>query len=333
MEWNEETANIIYASNDGYAGHLAASMYSLLDNNRNIRNMDIYILSAQMCQEYKERLAGMAEAFHRTLRVVELGDLKQRFDFEIDTRGFDISAMGRLFAPQVLPGTVKKALYLDCDTIVCQSIRPLYETGLGDALVGMVMEPTVYREMKESIGLGKDDPYYNSGVLLMDLDRWRGEDVLKKLLDFYKSCHGRLFACDQDTINGALKGRIKTLPVKYNYFTNYRYFRYSTLCTMCAAYREIGEEAYLEARRSPAIIHYLGDERPWIAGNHNHFKKLYEYYLARTPWKDTPRQTGKERYMHMWWLFNRLTWLCPPFRLWVSRHMGMKLVDSRRKRK
>ena len=49
MEWNEETANIIYASNDGYAGHLAASMYSLLDNNRNIRNMDLYVLSAQMC--------------------------------------------------------------------------------------------------------------------------------------------------------------------------------------------------------------------------------------------------------------------------------------------
>ena len=63
-----------------------------------------------MCQEYKERLAGMAEAFHRTLHVVELGDLKQRFDFDIDTRGFDISAKGRLFAPQVLPGTVKKAL-------------------------------------------------------------------------------------------------------------------------------------------------------------------------------------------------------------------------------
>ena len=176
MEWNEETANIIYASNDGYAGHLAASMYSLLDNNRNIRNMDLYVLSAQMCQEYKDRLVDMAGAFHRTLHVVELGDLRQRFDFEIDTRGFDISAMGRLFAPQVLPGTVKKALYLDCDTIVCQSIRPLYETGLGDALVGMVMEPTVYREMKESIGLGKDDPYYNSGVLLMDLDRWRGEN-------------------------------------------------------------------------------------------------------------------------------------------------------------
>ena len=331
MDWNQDTANIIYASNDGYAGHLAASLYSLMDHNRNIRNMDIYVLSVGMCREYRERLSGIADRFHRGLYVVELGDLKSRFDFDIDTRGFDISAMARLFAPQVLPETVTRALYLDCDTIVCQSIRPLYETDLGDCLVGMVMAPTVYEEMKASIGLQKDDPYYNSGVLLMDLGGWRREGVLGRLLDFYKSCQGRLFACDQDTINGALKGRIKTLPVKYNYFTNYRYFRYATLCSLCGAYREVGEEAYREAGKAPAVIHYLGDERPWIAGNHNHFRKLYEYYLAKTPWKDTPKQRGKERYMHMWWVFNRLTWICPPFRLWISRCLGMKLVDSRRK--
>lgn len=333
MEWNEETANIIYASNDGYAAHLAASLYSLLDNNRNIRNLYIHVLSVGMCEEYQERLKGIANAFHRTLSVWELGDMKSRFDYEIDTRGFDISAMGRLFAQRVLPERVKKALYLDCDTIVCQSIRPLYETELEDALVGMVMEPTVYREMRQSIGLGKDEPYYNSGVLLMDMEGWRREDVLGRLLDFYKSRQGRLFACDQDTINGALKGRIKTLPVKYNYFTNYRYFRYSTLCSMCAAYREIGETAYLEARHSPAILHYLGDERPWIAGNHNHFRKLYEYYLSKTPWKGMPKQTGRETYMHMWWVFNHVSWLCPPLRLWISRHMGMKLIDSRKKQR
>lgn len=331
MDWNKETANIIYVSNDGYAGHLAASMYSLMDNNRNIRNMDIYVLSVGMSARYQERLRTVAETFHRTLHVVELGNLEERFGFDIDTRGFDISAMGRLFAPQVLPQYVKKALYLDCDTIVCRSIRPLYETELGDNLVGMVMEPTVYKEMKESIGLGKDEPYYNSGVLLMALGRWREEDVLRQLLHFYESCQGRLFACDQDTINGALKGRIKALPVKYNYFTNYRYFRYSTLCSLCGAYRETGREVYEEAGRAPVIIHYLGDERPWIAGNHNHYRRLYEYYLAKTPWKGTPKQTGKERYMHMWWVFNRLTWLCPPFRLWISRRLGMKLVDSRRK--
>lgn len=186
MDWNTETVNIIYASNDGYAGHLAASLYSLLDHNRNIPRMDIYILSVGMSEAYLERLAGIAGKFCRSLHVAELGNLRERFDYAVDTRGFDISAMGRLFAPKVLPDSVRKALYLDCDTIVNGSIRPLYETELGNHLAGMVMEPTVYREMKESIGMEKDEPYYNSGVLLMDLEAWRNQDVLGQLLEFYR---------------------------------------------------------------------------------------------------------------------------------------------------
>lgn len=330
MEWNTDTANIIYASNDGYARHLAASLCSLLDHNRGIPHMDIYVLSIGMCREYQERLALVAGRYGRRLYVVELGDLRERFDYDIDTRGFDISAMGRLFAPRVLPEHVKKALYLDCDTIVNGNIRPLYETELRDCLVGMVMEPTVYREMKESLAMGKDEPYYNSGVLLMALDEWRKQDVLGRMLEFYKSHQGRLFACDQDTINGALRGKILPLPMRYNYFTNYRYFRYDTLVSMCAAYRATGEDEYKQAGRAPVIIHYLGDERPWIAGNHNHFRRLYEYYLDKTPWKGTPGQEGKRLYMHMWWVFNHVSFLCPAFRLWISRRLGMKLADSRR---
>lgn len=333
MDWNTETVNIIYASNDGYAGHLAASLYSLLDHNKNIPCMDIYILSVGMSLKFQEDLASVAGKFHRDLHVAELGDLRERFDYEVDTRGFDISAMGRLFAPRVLPEYVKKALYLDCDTIVNGSIRPLYETELGDKLVGMVMEPTVYGEMKESIAMGKDEPYYNSGVLLIDMEAWRKQDVPGRLLDFYRDHQGSLFACDQDTINGALRHRILTLPVKYNYFTNYRYFRYSTLVSMCAAYKEVGKESYRQAGKAPVIIHYLGDERPWIAGNHNHFKRLYEHYLDMTPWKGKPKQEGKRLYMHMWWVFNHVSLICPAFRLWISRRLGMRLVDSRRKQK
>ena len=119
--------------------------------------MDVYILSVGMSEAYLERLASVAGKFSRSLHVAELGKLRDRFDYEVDTRGFDISAMGRLFAPRVLPDCVRKALYLDCDTIVNGSIRPLYETELGSHLVGMVMEPTVYREMKESIGMEKDE--------------------------------------------------------------------------------------------------------------------------------------------------------------------------------
>lgn len=329
---NEKTTvNIIYASNDGYAGHLAASMYSLLDHNRQVPDLDIYILSAGMSREYQQRLKSVADRFHRRLTVAELGNLRERFPYEVDTRGFDISAMGRLFAPEVLPVQVEKALYLDCDTIVCGSILPLYHRDLKGKLVGMVMEPTVYEEMRKAIGFKRDEAYYNSGVLLMDLKKWRQQKVLAQLLDYYGSHQGRLFACDQDTLNGALRGRILTLPPKYNYFTNYRYFRYQTLARLCRAYEEVGEAAYREAGRSPVIIHYLGDERPWIRGNHNHYRRLYEYYLRKTPWKGMKKQGGKFLYMQAWWVFNHVSLLCPPFRQAVSRRLGMKVIDGRRK--
>ena len=85
-----------------------------------------------------------------------------------------------------------------------------------------------------------------------------------------------------------------TLPVRYNYFTNYRYFRYRTLVSMCGAYRAVGrtDTGRRERPLSSSII--WGDERPWIAGNHNHFRRLYEYYLDKTPWKGTPKAGGKE---------------------------------------
>ena len=312
---------------------MGASLYSLLDHNRQLPLLDIYILSVGMSKEPQQKLRSIAERFSRRLFVVELGNLAERFPYEINTRGFDISAMARLFAPQVLPKSVKRCLYLDCDTIVCGDIGELYHTELGSCLTAMVMEPTVYSEMKEAIGMKKDDAYFNSGVILMDLEGWRRGQLLQKMLEFYGNHAGSLFACDQDTINGTLKGRILSLPPKYNFFTNYRYFHYYTLLGLCGAYEQVGKAAFGEAKRSPVIIHYLGDERPWIAGNHNHYKGLYQWYLRQTPWKGMALQEGKRLYMQLWWVFNKISWLCPPFRLMVSRKMGMKVIDRRQQKK
>lgn len=323
--------NILYASNDGYARHLGVSLYSLLEHHKQSESITIYLLSVTMSEENQRRLSQIAGQFGRELVVVEMGDLKERFHGSVDTRGFDISAMTRLFAAEVLPETVDRILYLDCDTVILGNLEPLWKLEMGEALVGMVPEPTVYEEMKASIDLTKDDPYYNSGVLLMNLKGWREERVLEKLLKYYRAKGGNLFACDQDTINGALQGRIMTLSPRYNFFTNYRYFRYETLVGLNASYEAVGKAEYEEAGRHPVVIHYAGDERPWIAGNRNHYRKYYEVYLSRTPWKDEPKETGKELYMMAYWGMNHVTVLCPPVRKWISRHFGMKVIDSRKK--
>ncbi|WP_277409284.1 glycosyltransferase family 8 protein [Lacrimispora xylanisolvens] len=155
--------NIVYASNDKFARHLAVSLYSLLDRNQKIETLDVWVLSMGLSRESKDRLCGIAQEFDRELSVIELGNLKERFSHEVDTGGFDLSIMARLFLGDVLPEHVERVLYLDCDTVILSSLEKLWKADLGPFLLGAVMEPTIYPCIKEEIGLRPEEPYFNSG--------------------------------------------------------------------------------------------------------------------------------------------------------------------------
>lgn len=323
--------NIVYASNENYIRHMAASMVSLFVKNRWDRELYVYVLSMGISGESRKRLEKMAAGYKRRIRWVELDNIRERFDFGVDTRGFDISAMGRLFVGSLLPEHVEKVLYLDCDTVVGASLEELWNTDLDGRVLGAVMEPTIYEPVKQEIGFGERDAYVNSGVLLIDLKQWRDRAVEQKLLEFYRNKRGSLFACDQDTINGSLKGQIYFLSPRYNFFTNYRYFSYRELIRYSPTYRAVGEKEFSQAKRCPAVIHYAGDERPWIRGNKNHYRRAYERALALTPWAGSEKEKGRELYMLAYHLMNYLTAVCPPARRMISRSFGMKAVEARGK--
>ncbi|GLC82443.1 glycosyltransferase family 8 protein [Lacrimispora brassicae] len=322
--------NVVYASNDNYARHLAVSLYSLLEHNREEQDIHVFILSMGLSKETEERLKSVASRFRRKLTIMELGDIKERFSYEVDTGGFDLSIMARLFVGEVLPEETSRVLYLDCDTVVLSSLKKLWETDLKSFLLGAVMEPTIYPAIKEEIGLLPSEPYYNSGVLLIDMKRWKEENAQKMLLDFYCSKGGKLFAGDQDTINGALKGRIRPLSPRYNFFTNYRYYRYSHLVRLSPVYGRLTEKGFKEIKKHPAILHFMGDERPWKEGNLNHYRRAYDHYLSLTPWAGAPKEQGTRLYMAAYHMMNYATFLCPPVRDFVSARFGMQVINSRR---
>lgn len=324
--------NIVYASNDNYARHLGVSIYSLLDKNRNSDYICIYILAVAISEKNKDCLKAIAKVFHRKIIFIDLEDLKDRFGYDIDTGGFNISTMSRLFIGELLPDSVERVIYFDCDTVVVRSLKQMWEADLKGKVLGAVMEPTIYKAVKEEIGLADQDPYYNAGVLVVDLLKWREKKVQKQLLDFYKSKDGHLFACDQDAINGALKGQIRPLPPAYNFFTNYRYFSYKELVALSPKYGWISAKQFLFAKKHPVVIHYMGDERPWIAGNLNHYRRAYDYYLAKTPWRGTPKEAGKEAYMLAYHMMDYVTVICPKLRRMISKKFGMKAIEARVKK-
>lgn len=323
--------NIVYAANDSYARHLGTSMCSLFDRNRECPFITVYVMSLGLSEISMTNLKQIADEYGRKLVMIEMGDLKERFHFQVDTGGYDISIMSRLFMGEALPQEIERVLYLDCDTIVARPLKKLWNISLEGKLIGAVMEPTIYKAVKESIGLEEKDPYFNSGVLVVDLRQWRESKIQERLLDFWEKKGGKLFASDQDVLNGVLKGKIKSLPPRYNFFTNYRYFSYGDFIRRSPSYQAVTEKMFTEAKKHPAIIHYMGDERPWIGGNFNHYRKAYEIYLEKTPWAGTPKEKGRELYMLAYHLLDYVTVLWPEIRWLVSRKLGMKLVEARRR--
>ncbi len=327
---DREVLEIVYAANDGYARHLGVSMYSLFDSNREFKWIRVHVLSMGVSKESRSSLRRIAADFDREVSFIEVEDLYSRLGETADTGGYDISIMLRLFMGELLPDDIERIVYLDCDTVVLGSLKRLWCEELGGNVAGAVMEPTIYREVKESIGLEPGEAYYNSGVLMVDLERWREEEIQRKLLELWKEKSGKLFASDQDVLNGVLRGRIHTLMPRYNFFTNYRYFSYATLVQHSPSYRAVSKKQLRLAKRCPVIVHYMGDERPWIRGNLNHYRKAYEYYLAKTPWAGASKEKGKVLYMLAYHLMDYVTAICPVIRWEISHRLGMKLVESRK---
>lgn len=320
--------NIVYASNDSYARHLGVSICSLFDRNRDIPRLRVYILDLGISGASRRKLDALAVRYRRTLHYVKLNDLKSRIPFPVDTGRFDLSTLGRLFIGEMLPSGVTRCLYLDCDTVVLGSLRKLWQFPIEPAIAGAVQEPTIYRQVKEIIGLDRKDPYYNAGMLLVDLKEWRRQGMGQQMLAYYQSMDGRLPANDQDVINHVLKGRIRTLPPRYNFFPNYRYFSYNALVRHAPVYQEVTRAQFGQAKKHPVILHYMGDERPWIAGNLNHYRQAYDRHLARTGWAGTRKEKGKRLYMLAYHMMDYMTVVCPAMRWEIGKRVGMKMLGG-----
>ena len=117
----------------------------------------------------------------------------------------------------ILPKELDRVLYLDCDLIVCKSIRSLWNTDISSNSVGAVYDGgtddmRTYNRLKYDIRYG----YYNAGVLLVNLSYWREHYISDKLLDFISQYPERLLYWDQDALNSILIQSAKILPVEYN---------------------------------------------------------------------------------------------------------------------
>lgn len=298
--------NILYAVNDNFVPQLGAGICSVCENNKREEKIQFYVLGLDIADENKEKLKRLVQSYGREISLIDIKDMKHYFDFDFDTLGWSPIILARLLMGKLLPQDVHRIIYMDADTIVRGSLNKLWNLSLGDKILGMSVEPTADRERKEALGL-KDYYYHNSGVLLVDLDQWREKKAEELIIGFYREKQGNLFAADQDAINGALKDYIYALPPKYNFCNIYYQYPYKFLCRLVNPMKYFSESEFKRSVKNPVIIHYLGEERPWRAGNTHKYRDDYQKYLNKTEWNDTPDEEGWKLYFFCWRIFNVVT--------------------------
>jgi lipopolysaccharide biosynthesis glycosyltransferase len=192
----------------------------------------------------------------------------------------------RLFLPELIDG-VDRVLYLDCDTLVLSSLRPLWDEDLGArvlAAVANVVEPPM-REHVAALGVDYVGGFFNAGVLLLQLDRMRDERSTDELVDYAVRHHKTLTWNDQDALNVVFKGRWHSLHPRWNAQNNLWSWR-------AWAIDLFGPEVVAEAVSAPAIRHFEGPSvaKPWHYLCPVPHRDAYFEMLRQTPWAGAPMQ-------------------------------------------
>lgn len=193
----------------------------------------------------------------------------------------------KMFFDTLIPDLTDRLIYIDCDTAVEGDISQLEHLDMQDNTIGMVMDSLII-DSKRSIGLNKEERYYNSGVILIDVEKWRGRNCSKRIMEHIKNIR-TYGTVDQDVLNIELKDEIITLPIKYNLqpvHLVYPYKLYSKVFKHCEEYYSKNEIE--EAVKAPVIIHYLRyiGESPWNADNVHPGTTYFDKYMALSPWNN-----------------------------------------------
>ena len=267
---NNQHIPVFLAADDNYAPFVATTMASILKNTKS--HIDFYVLSNKISKINQQKIRNTKKFFPNSRFSVRFREIDMK-KFEKFNGGFShitITAYARWMIPDLYPN-LNKAIYLDDDIIVVGDIAELYNQNLEGNIVGAVPDvsdispngPSRYKLLKK-YGEFKNEYVWNSGVYLIDCQKWRENDITRKLIaqkqeiiDYHKKHNLKLGSADQDTLNVILQD-YKILPLKYNMHP-FAIHKCKERNDCGQLFGREGDELLQEA----VIIHYATSEKPW----------------------------------------------------------------------
>ena len=278
----EEIA-VALAADERYAQHGAVTCASILLQHRGGLPVHFYFLSDGISEEQESGIAATVTNLGGIITFIPTGNIK----IEAHTSGHvNRAAYLRLLLDQLLPASVTKVIYLDTDLLVLDDIEKLWNTPLGGPPLaavpdlGILCSKRMVKQKEVTLGLKAGDPYFNSGVMVLDLAAWRqhhyGQQVLEKVEQGAYRHH------DQDGLNLVFQGNWMPLPLRWNVIP--------PVFTLPLKVLSSGQwkTSAIRAAENPAVFHWAGRYKPWEFARDGAFNEKYYDVLAKTAFADAP---------------------------------------------
>ncbi|MFB3166859.1 glycosyltransferase family 8 protein [Neobacillus sp. 179-C4.2 HS] len=264
-----ETIQIVTTSNDNYAKPTAVMLTSLLENKKSNNPINIYIIGT-LSKNNKSKLNNSVKRFGLKINFFEIAPtLFENFKL---TLHFTQETYYRLIIPDLLDTNVHKTIYLDGDIILNEDITELWNINIEDYFLAAVNE--FNKKRHKALSIPTKGMYFNAGVMVINLDKWRENDISQVVIDYLKNNESIIQLADQDALNAVLHSKWLELDMKWNF-------------TSGKLKRLIKNKKRGRSRKTsfkPAIIHFTGRNKPWNAGHK--LQNEYFRYESITIWSE-----------------------------------------------
>jgi len=266
---DSQTINIACACDQGFLPYTAAMLRSVLNHNQR-HTLNIYLLYTNIPDKEIERLKKMIHRSNQNFFPC-LANTQRISDLPI-SQHITIETYLRLLIPQLVHSEIEKILYLDGDLIVRKDLAEIWNTSLTDFPLAAIPNRKPVTP-NNRLRLTPGNYYFNTGVMLLNLNWWRNNELTQRVLEFIAENPEKLKWWDQDALNAVVDGHFTQLSRQWNVVSEY-------------FYDEDLKQKYLTLIQDPAIVHFSGmGNKPWEFSSTHPYKKEYVEYQNETPWK------------------------------------------------
>ncbi len=265
---------VCYATDNRYAQHTAASVASLITTFNPERSLSIYVLhNGELDDLHRFRLRKLQQLSPQLDVKIEIKPVGELQLLDLPLGNYPIEIYYRILLPRLFP-RLPRVIYLDCDTIVVGDISPLFDLDMDGAPFAAVPDIEAQKN-SDHLAISREGfKYCNSGVLLMDLDMLRHEQLDSQFIEIAMQNSDLIEELpDQHALNLLMANHyrgFKYLGYEWNYY--------------CIAPR--GDSAAYRAVPASRILHLIAAPKPWSFSEEIHpFSRYYFEALRRSDYK------------------------------------------------